>query len=75
MRADLRMVAHDLLAPDRIEQNNALAARVSRLTCEVCILHGRSAWPFVRMLGQIAANRQAGEIGGLTPWSRADRAT
>jgi hypothetical protein len=43
------MVACDLLAPDRIEQDDPLAVGVRRLTCEGFVLHGRSAWPLVRM--------------------------
>jgi hypothetical protein len=50
------MVADDLLAPDRIEQNHALALGVSRLTSEVCI-HGRPAWLLARMRRQIIPYR------------------
>ena len=45
MRAHLWVVADDLLAPDSIEQNDALAVRVCRLACEGFFRRGRVSFP------------------------------
>ncbi len=72
MRLNLRMVADDLLAPDRISQDHPSALVVGRLGSDRLVSHDRSGWPSARMQSG-ASTSEPRERRAATQFGRAYR--